>query len=102
LGALLLAGLAAMALQAPLSVDIRERGDPTSLVALRAGIAFLATNVVFVGLTIVVKRRLKKGATEIQLTAAALALMAVFLGSAVLSFRFVFGTWIVDFRWPIR
>jgi hypothetical protein len=43
LGAALLAGLAAMTLQAPLSVHIHERGDPTWLLALKAGIAMIAT-----------------------------------------------------------
>jgi hypothetical protein len=92
LGAILLAGLVAMTLQAPSSVDIHERGDPTWLIALKFGIAMIATSAVYVTLAKVVKRRLKQGATEIQLTAAALALMAIMFGCAVFSTWFAFGT----------
>jgi succinate dehydrogenase hydrophobic anchor subunit len=92
LGALLLGGLVVMALQVPLSVDIRERGDPTWLIALKFAIAMIATSAVYVALAKVVKRRLKKDATEIQLTVAALALMALIFGFAVFSAWFAFGT----------
>jgi hypothetical protein len=94
LGAVLLAGLVVMALQPllSLSADIRERGDPTWLFALKGVIALLATGAAYVALAKVVKRRLKKDATEIQLTAAALALMALMFGCAVFSTWFVFAT----------
>jgi 3-hydroxymyristoyl/3-hydroxydecanoyl-(acyl carrier protein) dehydratase len=92
LGVLLLAALAQMAAFAPFSVDIRERGDPVWLVLLKLGIGTIAMCAIMIVLIRVAKRRFKKDATEVQLTAAALALTAVFLGSWVLSFRFAFGT----------
>jgi hypothetical protein len=87
LGAALLAFVAAMAAFAPFSVDIRARGDPVWLVMAKLGIGVIAMCVVSIVLVRVMKRRIRKNAPEIQLTAAALALTAVFLGSWV-----VFGT----------
>jgi hypothetical protein len=92
LGAALLAGLVAMALQAPFSVYIHEKGDPIWLILLKLAIALIATSAVYVALAKAVKRRLKKDATEIQLTMAALALVALIFACAVLSTWFAFGT----------
>jgi hypothetical protein len=92
LGAALLAGLAIMMAFAPFSVDVRARGDPIWLIPLKLGIVLIPACAVLIVLTRVMKRRLKKGATEIQITAAALALIALLLGSWVLSMRFALGT----------
>jgi hypothetical protein len=71
-----------MALQTPFSVNIHERGDPAWLFPLKLAIATIVTSAVLIVLTRVVKRRIRKDATEIQLTGAALAITASF--SAVL------------------
>jgi hypothetical protein len=91
-GAALLAVLASMMAFAPFGVDVRARGDPIWLIPLKFGIVLIPACAVLIVLTRVMKRRFKKGATEIQLTAAALALIALLLGSWVLSVRFALGT----------
>jgi hypothetical protein len=92
LAAALLASLAALAIQAPLSVDIREAGYPTWLIALKTGIAVGATAIIMIAVMKVLKRCLEKGATEPQLTVAALAWMAALLSCWILSMWFVLGT----------
>jgi hypothetical protein len=88
----LLAGVAIMLAFAPFGVDVRARGDSVWLILLKFGIVLIPTCAVLIALTRVLKRRFKKGVTEIQLTAAALALLTVLLGSWVLSMRFALGT----------
>ncbi len=92
LAAALLASLASLALRAPLSIDLREASYPTWLIALKACIALVVTVGIIIAVKKILNRRLKKGATELQLTVAALAWIAVLLSCTVLSVWLVFGT----------
>ena len=92
LAAALLALAAAMAAFAPFDVDIRARGDSVWLILFKLGIGSVAMCAVMIVLFRMTKRRIAKDASEIQLTVAALALMAVVLGSWVLVMRYTFGT----------
>jgi hypothetical protein len=91
LGAVLLGGLAVMLQPRTSASDLFQKSDsisPNELIAC-AFATSIATGV-FVTLVIRVGTHLKKGATEIQLTVAALVLTAVILGSVTLAMRMLF------------
>jgi hypothetical protein len=91
LGAVLLGSLAVMLQPRTSASDLFEKSDPISpnVLIVYAFATSLATGVV-VALVIRVGTRFKKGATEIQLTVAALVLTAVILGSVTLAMRLLF------------